>query len=58
MFFSSKRVEIYDRENLHFCIAHQRVVKAHCLAIHQDRVHLRMRDAARLNYIFYRGSFA
>ena len=51
------RVRIFDRKNLHLCVARQRVIKTDGLPIHQDRIHLRMRDAARFDDIFDRRLF-
>ena len=46
-----------NRENLYFCLVVKRLIKTDWLFIDQDQINLRMRDATRLNDIFYRGLF-
>ena len=47
------RSTILDRENLYFCVSGQRVIKTDCLFIDQDQINLRVRNATRLNDVFY-----
>jgi len=42
-----------NREDLYFCVACQRVIKTDCLFIDQDQINLRVRNATRLNDVFY-----
>ena len=58
MFLRAGRATVCDRKYLHFCIAGQGVIKSHFPLIHQDRVHLWMRNAARFDHILYRSFLA
>ena len=58
MFFRWHRGTISDRKNLYICIVRQRLIKTDGLPIHQDRIHLRMRDTARFDDILDRGLFS
>jgi hypothetical protein len=53
MFVRSIRATISDWTNLYFCVLGQRVIKTDCLFIDQDQINLRVRNATRLNDIFY-----
>jgi hypothetical protein len=52
-FLRVMRSTILDRENLDFCVSCQRVIKTDCLFIDQDQINLRVRNATRLNDVFY-----
>ena len=52
-FLRAIRATILDRENLYFCVVGQRVIKTDCLFIDQDQINLRVRNATRLNDVFY-----
>ena len=58
MFVRVTRVIIADREDLYVCVVCQRVIKADELPIHQDCIHLRMREAARFDDVLDRSLFA
>ena len=47
------RSTVLDRENLYFCVVGQRVTKTDRLFIDQDQINLRVRNATRLNDVFY-----
>ena len=57
LFLRSIRATIFDRENLYFCLVGQDVIKTDCLFIDQDQINLRVRNATRLNDVFYRRLF-
>jgi len=48
---------VLNRKDLYFCVAGQRVIKTDCLFIDQDQINLRVRNATRLNDVFYRRLF-
>src|SRR6476619_105987 len=52
-FLRAIRVTVLDRENLYFCVSGQRMIKTDCLFIDQDQINLRVRNATRLNNVFY-----
>jgi hypothetical protein len=52
-FLCVMRSMILDRENLYFGVVGQRVSKTDCLFIDQDQINLRVRNATRLNDVFY-----
>ena len=56
-FLRVKRATILDWKDLYFCVVGQRVIKTDCLFTDQDQINLRVRNAARLNDIFYGGLF-
>ena len=56
-FLRVNRVAIPDRKHFCLCVFRQRVIKADCLLINQDQINLRMRNAARLDDVFYGGFF-
>ena len=58
MFFRLIRVTIADRKDLYVCVVCQRVIKTDGLPIHQDCIHLRMRDATRFDDVLDRSLFA
>jgi len=51
--FRSIRATILNRENLDFCVSGHGVIKTDCLFIDQDQINLRVRNATRLNDVFY-----
>ena len=53
MFVRSIRARISDWKNLYFCVLGQRVIKTDYLFIDQDQINLRVRNATRLNDVFY-----
>ena len=48
------RPTILDRKDLYFCVVGQRVIETHCVVIYQDQINLRVRNATRLDNVFYR----
>src|SRR5262245_9211006 len=47
------RDTILDREDLYFCVVGQRVFKTDRLFVDEDQINLRVRNATRLNDVFY-----
>ena len=55
--FRVKRATILDRKDRHFCGVRHCVIKTDYLFVDQNQINLRVRNATRLNDVFYGGLF-